>query len=252
MTEGAGPPGEPVRIAMWSGPRNLSTAMMRSFGNRADCAVVDEPFYAAYLSISGIGHPMRDEVLRHHEADWRTVAEELAGRPPGGKRLFYQKHMTHHMLPEIERKFMGACRHAFLIRHPARVLASYAAKREAVELRDIGFVEQEELFDEAASIMGRAPPVIDADAVLAAPRLVLTRLCEALGIPFSEKMLSWPPGPRDSDGIWAAHWYDSVRRSTGFAPPRPLQRLEDPHLRKIEARALPIYERLAAHALCPD
>src|SRR5688572_13724509 len=165
--------GEPVRIAMWSGPRNLSTALMRSFGNRRDCAVIDEPFYAAYLAISGAAHPMRDAVLAHHETDWRKVAAALAGSAPGGKPLFYQKHMTHHMLPEIGRDWMRACRHAFLIRHPARVLASYAAKREQVELRDIGFVEQEELFEEAASMMGTAPPVIDADCVLAAPRRVL-------------------------------------------------------------------------------
>jgi len=252
MTEAGEGASGPVRIAMWSGPRNLSTAMMRSFENRGDCAVVDEPFYAAYLRISGIGHPMREEVLRHHQADWRRVAEELAGPPPGGKPLFYQKHMTHHMLPEIGRTFMRACRHAFLIRHPARVLASYAAKREQVGLRDIGFVEQEELFEEAASIMGTAPPVIDADSVLGAPRRALTSLCEALGIPFNEKMLSWPPGPRVSDGIWAAHWYDSVHRSTGFSPPRPMPRLENPDLREIEAKALPIYDRLAAHALGRD
>ncbi len=239
----------PVRIAMWSGPRNLSTALMRAFGNRPDCVVSDEPFYAAYLAISGTGHPMREEVLRHHETDWRKVAEAVAGPPPGGGALWYQKHMTHHMLPEIGREWMRACRHAFLIRHPARVLASYAAKREAVALSDIGFVEQEALFEEAREIMGRTPPVIDADALLADPSGVLRALCDALAIPFSETMLSWPAGQRDTDGVWAAHWYDAVNRSTGFGPVRVMPKLDDPHLKRIEAEALPIYERLARYAL---
>jgi hypothetical protein len=240
---------ETVRIAMWSGPRNLSTAMMRSFGNRPDCAVTDEPFYAAYLRITGLDHPMRDEILKHQETDWRKVDAELAGPPPGGKRLWYQKHMTHHMLPEIGRNFMRACRHVFLIRHPARVLSSYAKKREAVELDDIGFRQQEQLFNEAASIMGEAPPVVDADAILAEPRQMLELLCTALKIPFSEAMLTWPKGPRESDGIWAPHWYDAVKRSTGFEPPRPRPRLSDDRLRKLEEKALPIYDRLAARAL---
>src|SRR5688500_10317380 len=183
--------GEPVRIAMWSGPRNLSTAMMRSFGNRPDCGVIDEPFYAAYLQITGLRHPLRDEILRRHETDWRQVAQILAGPAPDAKPIFYQKHMTHHMLPEIGRDWMRACRHAFLIRHPARVLASYAAKRERVEFRDIGFQPQAELFDEAAGFLGGPPPVLDAEALLADPRAALGRLCAALGIPFAPEMLSW-------------------------------------------------------------
>lgn len=248
-TEDKGDAGGTIRIAMWSGPRNLSTALMRSFGNRADCAVVDEPFYAAYLKLSGADHPMREEILRHHETDWRRVAAALAGPPPGGRRLFYQKHMTHHMRPEIGRDWMRACRHAFLIRHPARVLASYSGKRQAVTLRDIGFLEQAQLFDQAAEAMGRAPPVVDAEAILENPRQVLGKLCAELGIAFSGAMLAWPPGLRDTDGIWAAHWYDAVKRSTGFGEPRPAPRLEDRALQRLEAEAIPIYERLAAYAL---
>ena len=249
LSEPAANTGETVRIAMWSGPRNLSTALMRSFGNRPDCAVIDEPFYAAFLALSGQEHPMRQEILRQHETDWRKIAQDLAGTPPGGKRLYYQKHMTHHMLPAIGRDWMRACRHTFLIRHPARVLASYAAKREAVEFADIGFSEQAELFDEAAAIIGEAPPVVDADALLADPPTVLQRLCAALEIPFSDAMLSWPPGLRETDGVWAPHWYDAVRASTGFAPARPLPKLDDPHLRRLEEEALPIYWRLAENAL---
>jgi len=239
----------PIRIAMWSGPRNLSTALMRSFGNRPDCAVSDEPFYAAYLMLSGDDHPMRDAVLKSQPTDWRVVAESLTGPAPGGAKLWYQKHMTHHMLPEIGREWMRACRHAFLIRHPARVLASYANKRESVELGDIGFAEQATLFDEAAAIAGAAPPVVDADALLVDPPGVLAKLCEALSIPFSETMLSWPAGPRASDGVWAPHWYDAVSASTGFGAARPPPALSDPYLKRLEEKAIPIYERLATHLL---
>lgn len=251
MMEGAAESsgGAPLRIAMWSGPRNLSTAMMRAFGNRPDTSVADEPFYAAYLKISGAKHPMREEILRNHETDWRKVADFVAGAAPGSKPVFYQKHMTHHMLPEIGRGWMAPCRHAFLIRHPARVLASYAAKREAVTLGDIGFVEQAELFDHAAAIAGRKPVVIDADAVLADPRDMLAKLCGALGLAFTDCMLSWPPGPRDTDGVWAAHWYDAVNRSGGFGEARPLPHLQEPRLRALLQQALPIYLRLAEYAL---
>jgi hypothetical protein len=246
MTNGDG---ETVRIAMWSGPRNLSTALMRSFGNRGDCFVSDEPFYAAYLSITGLDHPMRAEILLHHETDWHKVADTVAGPAPDGAPLWYQKHMTHHMLPAIGRAWMRACRHAFLIRHPARVLASYTAKREAVTLEDIGFPQQEALFEDAAAMTGAPPPVVDAEMLLSDPTRALTRLCEALGIPFTERMLTWPAGPRDTDGVWAPHWYDAVNRSTGFSQPKPAPMLSDPHLQKIEEQALPIYERLAQFAL---
>jgi len=241
--------GQTIRIAMWSGPRNISTALMRSFASRPDCAVVDEPFYAAFLAISGLAHPMRARILASHETDWRTIADGLTGPVPGGRRVFYQKHMTHHMLRQIGRDWMRQCRHAFLIRHPARVLASYAAKRNAVTFADIGFAEQWDLFRIARDIGGEIPPVVDADRLLADPRAILTRLCAALGLAFDERMLSWQPGLSATDGVWAQHWYDAVAHSTGFAAARPAPVLTDPALQAIEAQALPIYDRLAAHAL---
>ncbi len=240
---------ETIRIAMWSGPRNISTAMMRSFASRPDCAVVDEPFYAAFLAISGRAHPMRERILAKHESNWRTVARGLTGPAPGGRRVFYQKHMTHHMLPQIGRDWMGHCRHVFLIRHPARVLASYARKRDAVTFADIGFAEQWELFQTARDLSGEPPPVIDADRLLADPRAILARLCAALGLAFDERMLVWPSDLHATDGVWAQHWYDAVAGSTGFAAAGPAPILSEPALQAIEAEALPIYDRLAAHAL---
>ncbi len=240
-----------VRIAMWSGPRNISTAMMRAFENRPDTAVSDEPFYAAYLAASGADHPMRAEVLASQPTDWRVVADQLAGAAPDGAPVWYQKHMTHHMLPDFGLEWSEACRNAFLIRAPEAVLASYARKREAPTLADIGVERQVELFEREADRLGKAPPVIDSAYVLANPRRALSRLCEALGIGFSEQMLAWPAGPRDSDGVWAPVWYEAVERSTGFGPPRPApspDALPD-RLRRLADQARPCYARMAEFAL---
>lgn len=242
-----------TRIAMWSGPRNISTAMMRSFENRPDAIVWDEPFYAAYLDMTGLDHPMREAVIADGETEWRKVVDRITGPVPDGTRLFYQKHMTHHMLPEIDRSWLSSVVNCFLIRTPESVLASYAAKRSDVTLRDIGFVEQAELFDAIADETGTAPPVIDADDVLADPRGMLSALCERCAIPFTDDMLSWPEGRRDSDGVWATHWYGAVERSTGFAPPvtRPPVVLGDA-LRSIADQARPYYDRLHQSRLTPE
>lgn len=241
---------EPIRIAMWSGPRNISTAMMRSFENRPDTAVVDEPFYAAFLARTGEQHPMYEEVIASQPTDWREVVEGLTGPVPGGAPVFYQKQMTHHMLPEFGLDWTSACRNAFLIREPELVLASYVQKRHRASLRDIGVERQAELFEREADRLGNAPPVVEGVDVLADPRGALGRLCAALGIPFSEAMLAWPAGRRDSDGVWAPAWYDAVERSTGFEPPKASEPpMLDDTLRRVADQARPYYERLAAFAL---
>jgi Sulfotransferase domain len=237
-----------LRIAMWSGPRNISTAMMRSFENRPDCAVVDEPFYAAYLAETGLDHPMRAEVLASQPQDWRTVAKGLIEDQPAA--VYYQKHMTHHMLPGFGLEWMDACANAFLIRDPAAVLASYVRKRAQVVLEDIGVVRQRELFDREADRLGCAPPVVEGADVLADPRGTLSTLCAALGVPFDEAMLRWPAGRRDSDGVWAPAWYEAVERSTGFEAP---ERAKAPpladDLQRIADQARPHYEALARFKL---
>ena len=240
-----------VRIAMWSGPRNISTAMMRSFGARADCAVTDEPFYGAYLVATGLTHPMREEVIASQPTDWRKVADRLVGPPPEGKPIWYQKHMTHHMLPQFGREWSNPLVNAFLIRAPAAVLASYSHKRDDFTLEEIGLPAQAELFDRAADRLGRSPPVIESQDVLSDPRGTLTALCEACGVPFDGAMLSWAPGRRASDGVWAPAWYDAVERSTGFAAPRCELGVDDlpDALKPVAEAAQPIYERLARHKL---
>jgi hypothetical protein len=211
----------PLRIAMWSGPRNISTAMMRAFENRADCVVADEPLYGAWLKRTGEAHPMADQVIAAMDCDWRSVVTTLTGPVPGGAPIWYQKHMTHHLLDEmIDPDWLSKLTHVFLIRDPAAVVASYLAKRGTVTAEDIGVPQQSKLFDRIRGLTGRAPPVIDSGAFLQDPEGHLRALCRVLAIPFDPSMLRWPAGPRDSDGVWAPHWYQAVRASTGFGSSR--------------------------------
>ena len=243
---------EPVRIAMWSGPRNLSTTMMRSFGARPDTACVDEPFYAAYLVSTGTVHPMHAEILDAQAHDSAVVARGLSEAPvPGGKPVFYQKHMTHHMAPALPRSWMHRVTNAFLIRDPARVLASYARKMESVSLEAIGVPQQAELFDRVCQIRGEAPPVVDSDDILEDPAGMLRTLCGALGIEYTDAMLSWKAGPKPEDGVWAPHWYDAVWQSTGFGAPRREEPVLPDALRKLADEARESHEAIAAHRLKP-
>ncbi len=238
-----------VRIAMWSGPRNLSTAMMRAFGARADCAVWDEPFYAPFLMASGLDHPLREAILSRHECDPAKVAAACGGPAPGGARLFYQKHMTHHMLPQFDLSFMARARNAFLIREPARVVASYEVKREDPTFEDLGFERQQALFLREADRLGRAPPVVDSLRIATAPEATLRALCAALDIAFDRAMLSWEPGPRPQDGAWGPHWYNAIYASSGFAAPNLTPPNLSAHGRRLAERAQPFYDSLARHAI---
>jgi hypothetical protein len=239
----------PTRIAMWSGPRNISTAMMRAFENRGDCAVVDEPFYAHYLAQTGLDHPGRDEVIAAGETDWRHVVEALTGPVPGGQHVFYQKHMTHHMLPQIGHDWFDAVIHVFLIRDPREVLASYLKSRPHATAEDIGVLQEAGLYEEIARRTGTPPPVLDADEFLKAPEAHLRALCTLLRIPFTDRMLHWPAGPRASDGIWAPYWYDAVLKSTGFEPWREREHCVAEEHRPVIDRCMPLYEQLFARRL---
>lgn len=208
-----------IRIAMWSGPRNLSTAMMRSFASRADTDVTDEPFYGAYLKATGDPQAMADQVIAAMDCDWASVARTMTGPSPNGAPIWYQKHMAHHMVGPIAHDHLPGLTHAFLIRDPARVVASYAAKREAVRPEHLGTARQVGYFNRESDRLGRAPPVIDSADVLRDPEATLGLLCAALGIAWDSTMLGWAPGIRATDGIWASHWYGTVAASTGFGPP---------------------------------
>ncbi len=239
----------PLRIAMWSGPRNISTAMMRAWENRDDTTVIDEPFYAHYLKATGVNHPVREEVLASQSTDAAQVAAMLTGPVPGGKPIWYQKHMTQHMLPDMRLDWLDQVTNCFLIRDPEAVVASFTIQRPDAAAWELGFEQQARLFDHVCDKLGHAPPVIDATDVLRDPRGMLGALCARLAVPFSERMLSWPPGPRASDGVWAPHWYAAVERSTGFAPHRPCDiKLSDSQQRLADA-CRSHYERLVTHRL---
>jgi hypothetical protein len=235
-----------MKISMWSGPRNLSTALMYSFAARRDCDVWDEPFYAPYLEATGIGHPMRDTIIESHDSDATRVAARLSS---SADRHFYGKQMTLHMIEGFPRDWMRGHVNVFLIRDPVRVVASYAAKRENPTLDDLGFRQQAELFDQVADWLGEAPPVVDSDAIRRAPEATLSKLCDRIGLPFTARMLNWPAGSKPYDGIWASHWYGAVHRSTGFDAPDSAAPDLPPGLARLAEAARPFHDRLVAHVV---
>lgn len=231
---------------MWSGPRNISTAMMRAWDSRADCQVMDEPFYGAYLATTGLDHPMASEIIAAHETDWTRIAQACADGEAAP--IVYQKQMSQHMVPDAPLNWMDQVRHAFLIRPPSEVAASFNIKWDGMTADDLGFARQAELFDRVSDRTGIAPPVIEARDVLSNPGGMMQALCRALDVAYDPAMLSWTPGQRDSDGVWARHWYGAVETSTGFAAPGPIKPVADA-LKPVVEACLPAYERLKAHKL---
>ncbi|MCZ6834163.1 MAG: HAD family hydrolase [Planctomycetota bacterium] len=241
------------RIAMWSGPRNISTAMMRSWGSRPDTIVCDEPLYAHYLAKTGLEHPGHVEIIEHHDADWRSVVDWLTGPLPNpgaeGITCFYQKHMAHHLLPGVGREWLNEVTNGFLIRDPREMITSLMKVIPEPRLEDTGLPQQVEIFEMIRDQTGTTPPVLDSKDVLDNPRMLLGKLCDALGLPFDEAMLSWAPGRRDTDGIWAKHWYGAVEKSTCFNPYSPKGDPVPPHLQSVYDESLPLYEKLYQHRL---
>lgn len=242
---------EGTRIAMWSGPRNVSTAMMRSWGNRSDCGVWDEPLYAHYLTHCRPDHPGIPEIIAAHESDWRKVVDTLLGPIPDGKAIHYQKQMAHHMLPHIDDAWLAGVSNAFLIRDPAEVLLSMSKVMRRVTLRDTGFPDQYRLFRRVRELTGEVPPVIDARDIGTDAEGTLRALCAGLKVPFDPAMLSWPAGPRKTDGVWARYWYGNVNRSTGFEPWRPRNEGLPAHVRSLRDELDSIYEAMYRHRLRP-
>lgn len=238
-----------TRIAMWSGPRNVSTALLRSWGNRADTAVWDEPLYAHYLTRYTPDHPGIPEIIAAHETDWEKVVAGILGPVPGGRAIYYQKHMAHHMLPHIDDAWLAGVSNAFLIRDPAEVLLSMSKTMGAVTLQDTGFPDQYRLFRRVEDLTGRTPPVIDARDIGLDPEASLRALCAALEVPFDPAMLSWPPGPRDTDGVWAKYWYDTVNASTGFRPWRARTEELPDRVAPLLDELIPIYEAMSEKRL---
>jgi hypothetical protein len=241
-----------IRIAMWSGPRNISTAMMRSFGARDDCAVSDEPFYGAFLKTSGEDHPLGRETIETMDCDWHSILETQSGPAPSGQPIWYQKHMPHHMVGPVSITDMPEHRHAFLIRAPERVVASYRKKNELRRPEMLGFAQLRRYFEFERDRSGHIPPVVVSDDILADPARVLERLCDALEIPWDQAMLSWKTGPHDEDGVWGAHWYDKVNASTGFGAAHDEMPQLDGEYARVADACRADYEALSLHRLMPD
>lgn len=241
----------PVRIAMWSGPRNISTAMMRSWGSRPDCAVSDEPLYGHYLAWlpphRRAEHPAAEEVIAAMDCDWRSVAKALTGPDPGGRPIWYQKHMAHHLTPGMDLGWVEHLTNCFLIRDPAAMITSFIKVIPNPTPADLGLPQQVALFERIQRETGLTPPVVDSADVLRDPCGTLSALCDSLDVPFDESMLTWKPGPRPQDGVWAPHWYASVYQSTGFGPPVPKEEHVPEPLTTVLAECVRLYERLAAH-----
>ena len=235
---------------MWSGPRNISTAMMRAWGNRADTAVIDEPFYAYYLKRTGKKHPGAADIIAGGETDWQKIVASLRTEPIlSRKQIFFQKQMTHHVLPEIGREWIVDLTNCFLIRDPREVILSYIKKNPEPMLEDLGFVQQSKIFEFMRARTNSIPPIVDARDVLEHPERTLRLLCDAVGVEFDKAMLSWPPGLRDSDGIWAKYWYDDVARSTSFQPYKSREGNVPDRLREIYERCQDCYDRLYKHRI---
>jgi hypothetical protein len=222
---------------------------MRSFGARADTYVSDEPFYGAYLKATSDPQPMADQIIADMECDWHKVAAAQNGDAPDSSVIWYQKHMPHHMEGPISILDFPETRHAFLIRDPIRVAASYAGKRTAIRPEHLGTRRQREYFEMEADRLGEAPPVIDSALVLANPETVLRGLCSALSIEWDAAMLAWPKGPHPQDGIWGAHWYDSVNASRGFGKPPGELPILDREYQKTADACREDYEFMRKHAI---
>jgi len=239
---------ETIRIACWSGPRNISTAMMRSWASRADCAVCDEPLYAHYLSTLDAAkreeHPAWAEVLASQPTDWREVVAALTGPVPGGRPIWHQKHMAHHLTPGMNTAWLAGLRHALLVREPADMITSFIKVMPNPTPADLGLPQQVRLLEILERETGTRPIVVDSREVLEDPRAALSKLCAHVGVRFDEAMLAWPPGPRPEDGVWAPHWYASVNKSTGFTPYRPKNEPVPERLAGVLAECEELYREL--------
>ena len=240
-----------LRLAMWSGPRNISTALMRSWGNRPDTFVCDEPFYAYYLHASGRRHPVDEKVIAAGPTDWHDVVARITGDPPAGQPIFLQKHMAQHLLPEVDRGWLDQLTHWFLIRDPREMLTSFLKHVPDATLPDTGLPQQVEIFELMRARTGETPAVLDSRDVLTDPCRMLTQLCERLGVAFSEQMLSWPPGFRDTDGVWARHWYGEVIKTTSFRPYQPKPDQVPDEFAELQRQCEEFYQQLYQHRLRP-
>jgi len=231
-------------IAMWSGPRNISTALMRSFENRSDCFVSDEPFYSYFLYKTGLKHPLSDEVINSGLIHYDKIIKYITGPIPSSKNIWYQKHMAHHILEGENIDWIKNMKNCLLIRHPSDVILSYSKKNEINNIQQLGYLQQIEIYKMLTEELGIPPIIIDAQDLLVEPKKMLIEICEILRIKFDKKMLSWPLGSRKTDGIWGKHWYKQVEASTGFKPYIKTSRIISPKYQSLYDECIQCYDFL--------
>jgi hypothetical protein len=237
-----------LRLNCWSGPRNVSTALMYSFRQRADTTVVDEPLYGHYLRVTGRGHPGADDIMAAVETSGdRVVAETILGAYDTPVVFF--KQMAHHLV-NLDLAFLGQCRNMLLVRDPREMLPSLAVQLPDANLNDTGLAWQVELAESIVDA-GDTPIVLDSRVLLTDPEAALTELCSRLGLAFDPAVLSWPAGPIREDGVWARYWYENVHKSTGFAPYEPQRRDLPSELQPVLDAAIPLYDTLMTWAIPP-
>lgn len=232
-----------IRLAMWSGPRNISTALMRAFENRSDCRVVDEPLYAYYLQATGLDHPGRDEVIASQSTDWAVLQKQLLQGDPDCA-VYYQKHMAQHLMPEMGMQWLQGLQNCLLLRDPDYVVASYSKARPEVTPVDLGFAQQKAIYDYLLAETGEAPLVLESSEILKNPKAMLGAICAHFGIEAQAAMFDWPAGKRDSDGVWAPYWYAAVEKSSGFAPYQAREVALSSAQQEVADACRPYYEAL--------
>ena len=232
-----------TRLAVWSGPRNISTSLMRSFSNRGDCKVMDEPFYGAYLFKTRKCHPLRDEIIKNMSTNYNEIAKRCS-ESNFSEKILYQKQMAHHLCSELDLKFLDRVHNIFLIREPEYVVRSFNEKVENFGLEDIGIKQQLRIFEYLLEKTGRAPFVFSSSDLLAKPEETLRKICKHAGIKFSKKMLSWPKGPHPDDGIWGKIWYHNTNKSTSFISGNSRKVNLTVYQKSIVDQAYPYYQKL--------
>ena len=233
-----------IRIAMWSGPRNISTALMRSFENRADTTVMDEPFYGYYLKTTKFDHPMKEQVLASQNINWDNVVDLCSNKIFKGYLIIYQKHMSHHLMMDNDLSWLNNMKNCILIRNPKYVINSYIKKYNIEDVNQLGYIQQLRIVSYIKKYNFEDPVILDASDILDNPKRALKKICKKLDISFTNQMLYWPKGSRETDGVWAKHWYKNVINSTGFIKPKEKKINIDRQLYDIYKKCMKHYEVL--------
>lgn len=232
-------------ISLWSGPRNVSTALMYSFAQRDDMIVVDEPLYAHYLSNTDVDHIGKEVILKDMNNDGDEVIKSILNKKR--QKFTFLKNMAHHWI-KLNNEYLNNMENIFLIRDPEEMLPSLNQQLSNPTLRDTALKKQVEVYDYLVQT-GGAPTIIDSKDLLQDPKAMLIAICDRLTVPFDEKMLRWKVGARPEDGVWAKYWYHNVHKSEGFSSYKKKDGPFPEHLKPLLKECKPYYKFLSDNSL---